>query len=85
MLKVVQKRKQCEVVVLDFSKAFDKVLSDRLPYKLDWISIDAETGNWIRSFLPGRTLKAVIDREDSEAVPVMSGVCFRTNPIPNLH
>ena len=74
VLKIVQDRKQCDTVVMDFSKAFDKVSHDRLLYKLDRAGIDKNTRNWIRSFLPGRTQRVIIDGEESGAVPVTSGV-----------
>ena len=74
VLKIVQERKQCDTVVMDFSKAFDKVSRDRLLYKLDRAGIDKNTRNWIRSFLSGRIQRVIIDGEESGAVPVTSGV-----------
>ena len=65
---------QCDLVVMDFSKAYDKVSHDRLIYKLDRAGINKQTRNWIKSFLSGRSQKVVIDREESESVPVSSGV-----------
>ena len=74
MLHIVQDRKQCDTVVMDFSKAFDKVSHDHLLYKLDCAGIDKNTRNWIRSFLSGRTQRVIIDGDESGAVPVTSGV-----------
>ena len=71
---MVQDRKQCDTVVMDFSKAFDKVSHDRLIYKLDRAGIDTNTRNWIKSFLSGRSQKVVVDGEKSDSVPVTSGV-----------
>ena len=49
VLKAVQDKKQCDTVVVDFSKAFDKVLHDHLIYKLDWADNNLHTRNWIKS------------------------------------
>ena len=43
----VQDKKQYDTVVMDFSKAFDKVSHDRLIYKLDRAGIDKQSKNWI--------------------------------------
>ena len=61
VLKIVQGKKQCGTVVMDFSKAFDKVSHDRLIYKLDHAGIDRQTRDWIKSFLSGRSQKVIID------------------------
>ena len=73
-LQIVQDRKQCDTIVMDFSKAFDKVSHDRLIYKLDRTGIDPKARQWIGSFLAGRSQRVVIDGEVSEPVPVTSGV-----------
>lgn len=74
VLKILQDRQQCDTIVMDFSKAFDKVSHDRLIYKLDRAGIDPQTRNWIKSFLTGRSQKVVIDGEESQSIPVTSGV-----------
>jgi hypothetical protein len=74
VLKTLQDRKQCDTIVMDFSKAFDKVSHSRLLYKLERVGIDPQTRKWIKSFLTGRTQTVIIDGEESTAVPVTSGV-----------
>ncbi len=74
VLKTLRDRKQCDTIIMDFSKAFDKVSHDRLLYKLDRAGIDPQTSAWVKSFLSMRTQKVVIDGEESDAVPVTSGV-----------
>ena len=59
---------------MEFSKAFDKVSRDHLIYKLDRAGIDEQAKNFIKSILSGRSQKVVIDGEESESVPVTSGV-----------
>ena len=39
--------KQTDVIVMDFAKAFDKVLHKRLLYKLDFYGIRGSTHKWI--------------------------------------
>ena len=74
VLKAVQDKKQCNTVVMDFGKTFNKVLHDRLIYKLDQAVIDTLTRNLIKSFLSGRSQKVVVDGVTLESVPVTSGV-----------
>ena len=74
VLKTVQDKKQYDTVVMDFSKAFDKVSHDQLIYMLDRAGIDKQARNWIKSFLSGRSQKVIINGEESESVPVTSGV-----------
>ena len=74
VLKTVQDKKQCDMVAMDFSKAFDKASHDRLIYKLDRAGINKQARNWIKSFLSGRSQKVIIDEEEFESVSVTSGV-----------
>ena len=66
--------KQTDLVLLDFSKAFDKVNHLKLLYKLSCFGVKGNTLNWIQSFLIGRTQTVVLDGESSNEVPVTSGV-----------
>ena len=65
---------QTDVLVMDFSKAFDKVGHDRLLTKLEHYGITGLTGTWIRQFLTGRRQRVVLDGEHSDQVAVTSGV-----------
>lgn len=47
--------KQTEIILLDFSKAFDKVCHLKLLYKLNMHGVQGNTLRWIQSFLLGRT------------------------------
>ena len=66
--------KQTDLILLDFSKAFDKVNHLKLLYKLSCFGVKGNTFNWIQSFLIGRTQTIVLDGESSEEVKVTSGV-----------
>ena len=57
--------KQIDLVLWDFSKAFDKVNHLKLLYILACFGIKGNTLNWILSFLTGRTQTVVLDGESS--------------------
>ena len=65
---------QTDLVLLDFSKAFDKVSHQKLLLKLHRYGIRGPTLKWIQVFLSDRTQTVVIDNEKSATVPVTSGV-----------
>ena len=66
--------KQTDVLVMDFSKALDKVGHGRLLHKLGHYGIRGRTQRWIRGFLSGRTQEVVVEGQHSDRVPVTSGV-----------
>ena len=66
--------KQTDLIIMDFTKAFDKVPHRRLLHKLDCYEIRGSTHKWINSWLSGRTQKVVLDGQASDPVPVLSGV-----------
>ncbi len=65
---------QIDAVLLDFSKAFDKVPHHRLLLKLRHYGIHGNTLRWIESFLSNRTQQVVVEGETSPIAPVTSGV-----------
>ena len=65
---------QIDVLVMDFSKAFDKVGHMRLLRKIASYGIRGRTLKWIESFLANRTQVVVVDGEGCRPVPVTSGV-----------
>ena len=70
----LQDGKQTDIILLDFSKAFDKVSHKKLIYKLHGYGIRGKTLRWIKSFLNGRSQSVVLEGDCSEEVPVTSGV-----------
>ncbi len=66
--------KQTDILIMDFSKAFDKVGHSKLTKKLDHYGVSGKTNNWIRGFLADRTQRVVVDGETSDEVAVTSGV-----------
>ncbi len=69
-----KKKKQVDMVVLDFTKAFDKVPHERLLLKLDHYGIRNSTHQWIRSFLTMRSQSVVLEGAKSPPASVLSGV-----------
>ena len=63
-----------DLVILDFSKAFDRVPHRRLLGKIDHYGIRGQTHRWIKSFLADRTQQVIVDGATSEKAPVISGV-----------
>ena len=63
-----------DVAVLDFSKAFDKVLHTRLMSKLRLLGIEGNISRWIKAFLSERTQRVCVDGHLSTKADVKSGV-----------
>ena len=70
----LENNEQIDMIVLDFSKAFDKVPHHRLMKKLWNYGIRGNTHAWISSFLMDRRQRVVVDGEASDWVRVDSGV-----------
>ena len=65
---------QIDVILLDFSKAFDTVPHQRLLHKLKSYGITHHTLNWINAFLTNRTHQVLVNGSHSETQTVTSGV-----------
>ena len=62
------------MILLDFSKAFDKVPHERLKYKLQYYGIRESLHSWISDFLAKRKQQVVLDGHTSTSAPVSSGL-----------
>ena len=56
--------KQTDLILLDFSKAFDKVNHSKLIRKLHNCGIRSNVLSWIRAFLGDRTQQVVVGDEE---------------------
>ncbi len=65
---------QTDVIIMDFSKAFDKVSHQKLVWKLNRYGICNKTNTWISSFLSGRTQRVLVEGDHSTTATVSSGV-----------
>ena len=70
----MEKGNQEDTIVLDFTKAFDKVNHTLLVHKLRRYGTGSRLNTWIESFLDGRQQAVVVEGERTDFVPVESGV-----------
>ena len=72
--KNMQMGKQTDLILLDFSKAFDKVAHGKLLQNLHFYGIRGDTLKWIKGFLDNRKQSVVINGIISDSISVSSGV-----------
>ena len=72
--KSMQSGKQTDLILLDFSKAFDKVAYEKLLLKLHFYGIRWNILNWIKDFLDNRTQSGILNGTNSDNIAVSSGV-----------
>ena len=70
----MNKRHQTDIILLDFSKAFDCVPHQRLLYKLNYCGISGPTIYWVQSFLSDRKQHVSIHGSYSALTNVTSGL-----------
>lgn len=70
----IYNKRQVDLILLDFSKAFDKVNHEKVLQKIHLYGIRGQTLKWIKSFLDNRTQSVVLNGHSSEPIPVSSGV-----------
>ena len=70
----LEENEQMDAILLDFSKAFDKVSHQRLAIKLDHYGIRCNLLQWIKSFLANRTQQVFVEGNTSSPAPHTSGV-----------
>ncbi len=74
LAKAYDNKLQVDMIVLDFSKAFDKVPHERLLHKLNHYGIGGKTHKWIHTFLTQRSQSVVLEGSYSFKVHVTSGI-----------
>ena len=67
-------KSQTNCILLDFSKAFDRVSHRLLLLKLIYYGITGEIINWIQSFLTNRKQQIACEGLTSETVNITSGI-----------
>ena len=63
-----------DVILIDYAKAFDSVVHNKLLAKLSWFGFNRSILEWIRDFLSGRTQFVKIGQSISVEKKVVSGV-----------
>ena len=71
--KNMQFGKQTDLILFDFSKAFDKVAHEKL-LKLHFNGINGNTLNWLKDFLGNRTQLVLLNGSNSDSNQVSSSV-----------
>ena len=72
--KNFDKNIQTDLILLDFSKAFDVVPHTKLFSVLKWYRIDDQVVHWIKDLLCSRTQQTCVDGQLSKSCKVLSGV-----------
>ena len=78
LLTVASDRIATQAVVLDISKAFDRVWHAGLLHKLRSYGISGQIFSLISSFLSNRWLRMVLDGKSSQEYPVNTGVLLES-------
>ena len=72
--KALDNGKQTDLIIMDFSKAFDVVPHQRLIRKLDYYGIRGNLKHWLANWLTCREQSVVVNGASSHPVHVSSGV-----------
>ena len=84
VLDTLGEGKQCDVIFLDFSKAFDTVPHQELLLKLRSLGVSEKLWIWLQNYLTGRMQCVQVGEERSQLLPVLSGVPQGSNLGPLL-
>ena len=74
LTRILNVKGQADVIIMDFSKAFDTVPHERLLAKLYHAGIHGSLHSWIRTFLTKRSQQVALDGAFSSSIHVTSGV-----------
>ena len=70
----IDSKRQTDIILLDFSKAFDNVSHRKLVHNIRYYGISGKTNSWISAFLSGRNQHVVANGQSSQTAAVISGV-----------
>ncbi len=74
IMQNIEQGKQADAIIIDFSKAFDKVGHKRLAAKMEYYGVRGQINAWIRGFLADRSQTVVLQGSRSYQTEVKSGV-----------
>ena len=74
LARSLNNRNQTDMLILDFSKAFDTVAHNRLLLKLNHYGIRGANLAWMQSWLTSRTQQVLLEGKHSRKIVVRSGV-----------
>ena len=70
----IKNKKLLDIIYLDFQKAFDSLVHNKIIAKLSAYGIGYELLYWIEAFLTGRSQMVLVEDMLSSSIPVSSGV-----------
>ena len=74
IIQNIDSKQQTDLLILDFSKAFETVPHKKLLFKLSKYGITGNINKWIQSFLVLRKQQVIVEGESSKPCSVDSGV-----------
>ena len=74
IFEILENGDNCEVLYLDFAKAYDKIDHIIMIKKLRMIGIQGQLLNWIEHWLRNRHQRVRIENNLSQPTPVLSGI-----------
>ena len=74
LISGLDKKQQHGLIILNFSKAFDRVPHQRLLKKLEHYGVRGSTHSWIKAFLTDWTQQVLVEVSTSDSIQVLSGV-----------
>jgi len=86
-MQILNEGQQVDAILLDFSKAFDKVPHQRLLFKLQHYGVRGQLLEWISDFLIGRTQSVVLEGQHSSCAHIRRSPGHSPWPfdVPRLH
>ena len=77
LISGLDKKQQHDLIILDISKAFDRVPHQRLLKKLDHYCVEGSTHSWIKAFLTDRTQQVFWWKAPHLTVSKLSAECHK--------
>ena len=74
LVSSLDKKHQYDLIILDFSKAFDSVPHKRLLKKMDHYGVRGSTYKWVQAFLTDRAQQVHVEGAISDSITVISRV-----------
>lgn len=72
-------------IFTNFGKAFDTVLHELLPFKLQAVGITGDSCNWILEYLNNRSQFTTVNGSSSSTKAINYGVPQGSLPVPRLY
>ena len=74
IMQNLDSKQKTDLIILDFSKAFDTIPHKKLIFKLNKYGNNGNINKWLQSFLMHRKQQGIVEGESSKPCSVNSGV-----------